>query len=55
MKSYNVEIIEQRKITLNIEARNQPEAIRLGYDFQDKQPEFSSPKVVKIKAKQRFV
>ncbi len=54
MKSYNVEIIEQRKITLSIEARNQPEAIRLGYNFEGKQAEVTSPEVVKIKAKQRF-
>ncbi len=52
MKSYNVEIIEQRKINLDIIAKNQPEAVKQAYSHKALLDNCQDKEFVKIRARQ---
>ncbi len=54
MKNYNVIMIEVRAVTLNLEAKSQPDAVKQAYAHQEKLNQAKVKELVKIKAEQRF-
>ena len=52
MKSYNVEIIEQRKINVGIIAKNQPDAIKQAYTHKSLLDDCEDKEFMRIRARQ---